>query len=132
MEQGKPVILCVDDEENSLFLRKLVLQKSGYEVITARSGREALEILESRSFDLMLSDLLMPEMSGAELTRHVKDRHPRLPVILISGVNEFPPEAQCADLLMNKVEGPAKLCENIAAVLKRLGLPRETSEHGWV
>ena len=117
----------MDDEENSLLLRQLVLQKSGYEVIIASSGRQALEILQSRPVDLLLSDLLMPEMSGIELTRHAKDKHPRLPVILVSGVNQAPPEADIADLFMNKVEGPVKLCENIAAVLKRLGPPRESS-----
>ncbi len=119
MEQAKPVILCVDDEENSLFLRKLVLQKSGYEVIVANSGQKALELLETHKIDLLLSDLLMPEMSGAELIKQVKERGHKLPIILVSGVNEFPPEAQAADLLMNKVEGPAKLVENIATVLQR-------------
>lgn len=127
MEQGKPVILCVDDEENSLLLRQLVLQKSGYKVIIASSGRQALEILESHPVDLLLSDLLMPEMSGGDLTRQVKERHPGLPIILISGVNELPPDAEGADLFMNKVEGPVKLCENIADMLKRFGALGATS-----
>src|SRR5437588_11008752 len=84
---SKVVILCVDDEENPLILRKLVLEKAGYEVVTASSGRKALEILQSQSVHLVLSDLLMPGMAGTELARQIKDRHPKLPVILVSGVN---------------------------------------------
>jgi CheY-like chemotaxis protein len=115
--QSKVVILCVDDEENPLILRKLVLEKAGYEVVTAISGREALEILQSQPIHLVLSDLLMPGMTGTELARQVKQLHPKIPVVLVSGVNEIPPEASLADLFISKVEGPVSLCENISAVL---------------
>jgi len=117
--QPKVVILCVDDEENPLILRKLVLQKAGYDVVTANSGRKALEVLQSQPIDLVLSDLLMPGMTGTELARRIKDLHPKLPVVLVSGLNEIPPEASCADLFISKVEGPISLCENISAVLGR-------------
>jgi CheY-like chemotaxis protein len=119
LRQPKIVILCVDDEENPLILRKLVLQKAGYDVVTANSGRKALEVLQSQPIDLVLSDLLMPGMTGTELARRIKDLHPKLPVVLVSGVNEIPPEASCADLFISKVEGPISLCENISAVLGR-------------
>jgi CheY-like chemotaxis protein len=119
LRQPKVVILCVDDEENPLILRKLVLQKAGYDVVTANSGRKALEVLQSQPIDLVLSDLLMPGMTGTELARRIKDLHPKLPVVLVSGVNEIPPEASCADLFISKVEGPISLCENISAVLGR-------------
>src|SRR5207302_10715181 len=115
--QRSIVILCVDDEENPLILRKLVLQKAGYKVITANSGRKALEVLQSQPIDLVLSDLLMPGMTGTELSRQIKDRHPKLPVVLVSGVNEIPPDARYADLFISKVEGPTSLCQNISAVL---------------
>ncbi len=114
---NKAVILCVDDEENPLILRKMVLEKAGYHVVTANSGKKALEVLQSRSVDLVLSDLLMPGMTGTELARQVKESHPELPVVLVSGVNEIPPEANYADRFISKVEGPVSLCENIAEVL---------------
>ena len=117
----RPVILCVDDEENSLLLRKLVLQKAGYEVLTATSGKEALRVTDSRSVDLIVSDQLMPGMSGTELAQHVKAQFPRLPVVLISGINEIPAGAQVADAFLSKVEGPAALCREIAAVLTAAG-----------
>lgn len=113
----KPVILCVDDEENPLVLRKLVLQKAGYDVVTANSAQEALKVLLSQSVDLVLSDHLMPGTSGGELAQQIKSRSPSLPVILISGLNEIPAGADSADVFLSKVEGPDRLCKEVAAML---------------
>lgn len=115
--ERKPVILCVDDEQNPLVLRKLVLQKAGYEVVTAQSADEALNVLVSQSVDLVLSDHLMPGTSGSELAQRIKSTNPGLPVILISGMNEIPVGASAADLFLSKVEGPERLCKEVAAVL---------------
>jgi CheY-like chemotaxis protein len=119
LEQSNPVILCVDDEPNSLILRKMVLEKAGYQVLTASSANQALEVLSSARIDLVLSDQLMPGRTGTELAREVKSRFPGLPVILISGVNEIPPDADTADVFMSKVEGPIAMCEKISNVLGR-------------
>ncbi len=119
MSDSKLVILCVDDEPNSLVLRKLVLQKAGYEVVTASSALLALDVLLSRQVDLVLSDHLMPGLTGTELARQVKTRWPSLPVIIISGVNEIPADAAIADLFMSKVEGPVMMCQNISDVLTK-------------
>lgn len=119
MVHPRAVILCVDDEQNPLILRKLVLERAGYEVITASSAKEALDLADSRHIDLLLSDHLMPGTSGAELARQVKIKHPGVLVVLISGVNEIPPEAASADVFLSKVEGPDRLCEEIASVLTR-------------
>jgi CheY-like chemotaxis protein len=113
------VILCVDDEQISLRVRSLVLEKAGHEVIPASSAMEALDILQSRSVDLVLTDLLMPGMSGADLAREVKIQSPNLPVVLFSGVNELPPEQSHADLFVSKLEGPIFLCERVAEILQR-------------
>lgn len=119
MSDSKAVILCVDDEPNSLVLRKLVLQKAGYDVITANSAAHALEVLNSRQVNLVLSDQLMPGQTGTELAHQIKKRWPSLPVIIISGVNELPPDAAIADLFMSKVEGPVMMCQNISDVLTK-------------
>jgi CheY-like chemotaxis protein len=115
--QDKFIILCVDDEQNSLALRKLVLEKSGYEVVTAASVNEALARFSPDEFDLVLSDILMPGRPGTDLAREIKTTYPDFPVILLSGVNELPPEASYADAFISKVEGPVRMCEKIAAVL---------------
>lgn len=116
--RDKPVILCVDDEDNPLVLRKLVLQKAGYEVVTARSADEALSLLVNGSIDLVLSDHLMPGVTGGELAKTIKAKNPNLPVILISGLNEIPPDAGSADAFLSKVEGPDRLCQEVAAMLQ--------------
>lgn len=117
MVEGKLVVLCVDDEEIPLLLRKLVLEKAGYDVVTASSVFRALEIVASRHVDLVLSDHLMPGSTGTELARQIKSTFPELPVVLLSGVNEVPSDADCADLFLSKAVGPVNLCENIAKIL---------------
>ena len=119
MSAPRFVILCVDDERVSLKVRSRVLEKAGHEVIQANSAAEALEILRARTVDLVLTDLLMPGMSGADLAREVKKLKPNLPVVLFSGVNEMPPEDSQADLFMSKLEGPVFLCEKVAEILQR-------------
>jgi len=115
----KPVILCVDDEQIPLTLRKSVLEKLGYSVLTANSGTEALEQLQRQHVDLVLTDMLMPGLSGAELAREIKQRLPQLPVILFSGVNEMPEDASYADVFLSKVEGPARMSATISEVLSQ-------------
>jgi CheY-like chemotaxis protein len=115
----KELILCVDDEENQLAVRKLVLESKGYAVLTAPSGQQALVLLTQHPVDLVLSDHLMPGLTGAELARQIKGQKPELPVILISAVNEIPADAAYADLFMSKLDGPIAMCENIAAMLAR-------------
>jgi len=117
LDQDKFIILCVDDEQNSLALRKLVLEKSGYEVVTAASVNEALARFSPDEFDLVLSDILMPGRPGTDLAREIKTTYPDFPVVLLSGVNELPTEASYADAFISKVEGPIRMCEKIAAVL---------------
>ncbi len=115
----KPVILCVDDEQIPLTLRKSVLEKLGYSVLTANSGTEALEQLQRQHVDLVLTDMLMPGLSGAELAREIKQRLPQLPIILFSGVNEMPEDASYADVFLSKVEGPARMSATISEVLSQ-------------
>ena len=126
MISDKPVILCVDDEENPLILRKLVLEKAGYEVVTSTSARSAVEIVSTRHVDLVLSDHLMPGAIGTELARQIKANHPTIPVILLSGVNEIPADAGAVDVFLSKAEGPERLCEKIAAALAEYRKPRST------
>ena len=117
--RDRPMILCVDDEENQLAVRKLVLEKEGFSVLTASSGQQALSLLACHQIDLVLSDHLMPGLTGTELTRQIKASNPGLPVILISAVNEIPADAAFADLFMSKLDGPIAMCQNISAVLAR-------------
>jgi two-component system, OmpR family, response regulator CpxR len=113
------VILCVDDEENQLTMRKYLLESKGYTVLAASSGQEALDLLASEQVDLVLSDHLMPGLTGVELTRQIKLHNPELPVILISALNEIPAGSEYADLFMSKLDGPVAMCQNIANMLEQ-------------
>jgi CheY-like chemotaxis protein len=115
----KTAILCVDDENTPRMLRKLILQQQGYEVIDVSSGKEALETIAQRRFGLVLTDQLMPGMTGTELTRKIKAATPDMPVVIISGVNELPPDVAYADRFISKIEGPLALFQGIAEVLAR-------------
>ncbi len=66
-------IMVVDDEESITYLLKRVLEAEGYEVLTASNGREALEILQDRPVDLIITDYMMPEMDGLQVLRKLKE-----------------------------------------------------------
>ena len=121
MPPSSITILCVDDEETPRTLRKLILQKQGYQVITAASGVEALEVLNRENISLVLSDQMMPGMTGTELAKVIKAGRPAMPVILISGDNEIPEEAMYADGFVSKVEGPERLFQAVVEVLQGYG-----------
>jgi len=109
----------VDDEEIPRTLRKLILEQQGYTVIAVTSAKEALDKLAEMPFDLVLTDQMMPGMSGTELTKQIKQRMPHLPVVIVSGVNELPPDAAYADRFISKIAGPAALFSGIADVLQQ-------------
>jgi two-component system NtrC family response regulator len=84
-DEGKmETILIVDDEKNYLRVLSAVLEEEGYEVLTALSGREALEIHETSDLDLTLTDMKMPGMDGIKLLEYIKAKDPDLPVIMMT------------------------------------------------
>ena len=119
MSESKAAILCVDDEKIPRTLRMMVLRKQGYELVEASSGQEAVEALATRAFDLVLTDQMMPGMTGTALTKHVRANYPGIPVIIISGMNELPPDAELADRFISKIEGPEALFNGVAQVLEK-------------
>ena len=81
---SQPRILVVDDDESLRRVTEVQLQEEGYDVATAASGEEALQRLEGGPYDLVISDLKMPGMSGVDLLREVRQRHPEVVVILLT------------------------------------------------
>jgi nitrogen regulation protein NR(I) len=78
-------ILVVDDERNVLSAFERLLGTSGHEVTTERRAAAALERLQQESFDLAIFDVCMPGMTGLEALREIKNLHPKLPVIIMTG-----------------------------------------------
>ncbi len=77
-------ILIVDDEEGMRKLLGRVLAKNGYESVTAANGNEALRLIESEQFDLVITDIKMPGMDGLQLLQELKEFDPALPIIVIT------------------------------------------------
>jgi CheY-like chemotaxis protein len=78
-------ILLVDDEEELLEMHALLLESAGYLVCKARSAAEALTVLQSQSVQLLLSDIMMPQMNGLELAKRIQADFPAVKIQLISG-----------------------------------------------
>ncbi len=91
----KARILVVDDEESIREFLEIMLKKEGYEVTLAEDGLKAKETLAKKSFDMVISDLQMPNMTGMELLKHAKDTSPDLVFMLITafGTTETAVEA---------------------------------------
>ncbi|MFT5451563.1 MAG: ABC-type amino acid transport substrate-binding protein [Enterobacterales bacterium] len=83
--KGVETILIVDDELALLELATELLQVEGYNILVADSGESALMILEKEPVDLVLTDVLMPEMDGYELTAKIKENYPEMKIKLVSG-----------------------------------------------
>lgn len=91
----KSRILVVDDEESIREFLEIMLKKEGYEVTTAEDGAKAKEILTKKSFDMIISDMQMPNVTGIELLRHVRESYPDLVFMIITafGTTETAVEA---------------------------------------
>lgn len=91
----KSRILVVDDEESIREFLEIMLKKEGYEVTCAEDGQVALDTLKKKSFDLVISDLQMPNMTGMDLLKHVKDQYPDVVFMMITafGTTETAVEA---------------------------------------
>jgi two-component system cell cycle sensor histidine kinase/response regulator CckA len=82
-----PAVLAVDDEPNVLEFMRAVLGRSGFTVMVAKSGHEALEVFQRASgqVDVLVSDVVMPVMDGPTLVRELMKQKPGLPVLFVSG-----------------------------------------------
>ncbi len=91
----KPRILVVDDEESIREFLDIMLRKEGYEVTLAEDGAKAIDLLKKKSFELIISDLQMPQVTGMELLKHVKDGFPDTLFMMITafGTTETAVEA---------------------------------------
>ncbi|GAB4484196.1 MAG: response regulator [Thermodesulfovibrionales bacterium] len=75
-------ILIVDDDQNILRLYKEELEEEGYTIVTASNGQEALEQFEKETPDLVTLDILLPDIDGIKLLRQMKEKRPRMPIIM--------------------------------------------------
>ena len=117
-------ILLIDDEEPLRVLLKTVLERKAHVVFDAANGLEAREILHREAIDLVITDILMPEVDGIETIRDIRKVNKDLKIIAISGGwsrmrPDFLPHAQAlgADLTLAKPFQPSKLVEEVNNLL---------------
>ena len=123
--KAKKTILCIDDNEQSLSIRKVLLETRGYRVITCTNGHDALEVFKQGGVDLVLSDLVMPGLDGTALIEHVKTISPQTPAILISGTIKVYERDTRADVFLPKgMYAPVELLERIRLLLVRKRGPK--------
>lgn len=122
----KKTILCVDDNEQGLAVRKFLLETRGYRVVTACSAHDAIELLRSGSIDLVLSDLLMPQMDGNEMVHRMKGIAPDVPMMLLSGTVKAFDRACHADAFLPKGAcSPVELLERVRVMIARKRGPKK-------
>jgi DNA-binding response OmpR family regulator len=119
VEKTVATILCIDDEENQLALRKLMLERAGYRVLTAESPAEAIALFGSDTVDLVIVDYYMPGMNGLALAREIL-RQKKLPIVVLSAYAELPGESiGTADTWIMKGAASEELLKRIAELLSR-------------
>jgi two-component system response regulator CpxR len=121
----KRTILCVDDNEQSLSHRKIMLETRGYRVAGFARGEDALERFRQGGIDLVVTDMAMPGLDGPQLIAAIKNLSPQTPAILISSkVRVYNHESQADVFLAKGMYAPADLLERIRLLLVRKRGPK--------
>ena len=89
----RPVVLCVDDEDSQLMLRKMLFEQAGFEFLGVQSGTEALKLFRARDVGVVVLDYWMSGMKGTEIAVEMKRQRPKVPIIVLSGFGLLPGEA---------------------------------------
>ncbi len=117
-------ILLIDDNRHGLVARRMVLEQHGHKVTAVSRGQDGIELFQSQSFDLVVTDYRMPEVSGQQVIRKIRQHTPKMPIVLLSGYVEalgLTEQSTGADVVVSK--GPGEVQELLRAVA-RLGKRR--------
>lgn len=122
-------ILVVDDEKNTRRLMQAVLESDGYSVFLAENGKTALDLLDREHIDLVVLDIMMPEMDGYEFTEQLRKVNNNLPILMVSA-KQMPLDrkkgfiAGCDDYMTKPVDEEEMLLR-IKALLRRAKIANE-------
>jgi len=118
----RPRILIVDDDIAVLKFLRANLQAEGYETLTSTDGAEAIQIIEKEPLDMIILDILMPNMDGFEVCRRVRDWL-QIPIIMLSTLEHEADKVKCLDLgaddYLTKPFGTQELMARVRAVFRR-------------
>lgn len=118
MTTDQRLILCVDDEPVGLLVRKMLLERAGYRVVTALNGPAGLEIFAREPVEAVVLDFSMPGMTGGEVASSMRTVKPRIPILMLSAYTSLPPEVhRVVDLFMTKGEGAPALLQKLGSLI---------------
>ena len=124
----KRTILCVDDNEQSLSIRKILLETRGYRVAAFTRSQEALAYFKNGGVDLVVSNLVAPAAGGVSLIDSIKEISPGTPAILLSNkAKNFDGNMRADVFLAKGMDAPAELLERIRILLVRKRGPKRAS-----
>jgi len=118
MPNRQHLVLCVDDETIGLEVRRMLLERAGYRVLTALDGKAGLDLFEREPVEAVILDFSMPGMSGGEVAKRMREVKPAVPILMLSAYTSLPPEvSQSVDLAMTKGEGAPALLRNLGSLV---------------
>jgi CheY-like chemotaxis protein len=119
MRETPAAVLCIDDEEPALVLRRVLLENAGYRVFTALTGKQGIEVFRYQPIDVVILDYWMADMDGLDVAEQLKALSPKTPIIVLSGYTSILDEGLGkVDLWLRKGEGdPEQL---LSAVMQAL------------
>ena len=133
MSRKQPQVLLIDDNRHGSIVRRDLLEGKGYLVTTVSSGSAGIRALERGDFDIVVTDYKMPKMNGRQVMGAIRERHPQVPVVILSGCVEklglTDELSQEADAVLAK--GPSELSDLLRTVARlvkrRAAIARESS-----
>ncbi|GGA60525.1 hypothetical protein GCM10011507_10070 [Edaphobacter acidisoli] len=129
MAQVPHLVLCVDDELIGLKVRKILLERSGYRVLTASNGQEGLDIFRAEPVEAVVLDYSMPGMHGGEVAAKMREIKPEVPILLLSAYIGLPTEVtSLVDLYMTKGEGAPILLHKLQTLFQTASEPAATGQ----
>ena len=118
MSRRKATILCIDDHWNGLIGRKMLLEKSGYQVIEASGGDEGLKLFRTRPVDAVVLDYQMPGMNGDVVAAKMKRINSQVPIMLLSAYGPLPKhKLSSVDSFLSKSQPPTILLSTLQDML---------------
>ena len=119
MAPASHLVLCVDDELVGLHVRKMLLERAGYRVLTASGGKEGLEIFSAEPVEAVILDYSMPGMHGGEVATRMRQTKPSVPILLLSAYIGLSAEVlSLVDLYMTKGEGAPILLSKLKSLFQ--------------
>ncbi len=116
---SRPVILCIDDEDLGLEIRKMVLEREGFSVLTAHDGQSGLSMFDTERIDAVVVDFAMPGMDGGQVAASLRQKDPNIPILMLSAYVALPEEVmRVISISATKGDGAFTLVEKLKELLQ--------------